>query len=652
MNSADEQAKFSNAAVIPERFNWLNKIIASLDKVGVFSRWVNILGIAALFMMVMVTFVNVIARYIFHHPFIGVVEVTEVLMIMAVFLAITHTQNKKAHVAVDLFTTNLTPRKKTVLYFINNLLAIVLFIIIIWRVLVQLLLFIQNNSLHSPFVQIPDAPFAAIIVFGSILMCLLLIRDLLRDAFEACQQGLTLYHWLLMLGIPVLIGILAYFWAQPNLWHISLPLVAVIGVAVTLILMFMGMPIAFTLILTSFIFIAHIRGSFTALDMIGTTTFRTTGNYAWSTLPFFTLMGFVCLYAKFGEDLFTAAFKWFGHLRGGMAMATIGACAAFGAIVGDSIAATATMTTVAIPEMKKIRYSDAISSGCVVGGASLGCIIPPSVTFIIFGLLTGISIGDLFVAGIIPGLILVVCFVITIFIWCRINPEAAPSGQKSVWKTRFVSLKAGGPVLILFLLVIGGIYIGIFTPTEGGAIGAVVALILGLIYKRFNFKIFAGTLLESGQVMSMTFLILIGAIMFNIFLGWCNVIQTLEGAIISAHLSSSVFMAIVILALIIAGMFLNGLSLILISIPVVYPISKALGIDPIWFLMIVGITVNLGNLTPPVGINLFVLKGMRPEVSMKAIYLGSLPFCIATVGAIVILYFVPSLITWLPMALK
>jgi tripartite ATP-independent transporter DctM subunit len=213
-------------------------------------------------------------------------------------------------------------------------------------------------------------------------------------------------------------------------------------------------------------------------------------------------------------------------------------------------------------------------------------------------------------------------------------------------------MKAGGPVLILFLLVIGGIYLGVFTPTEGGAIGSVVALILGLIYKRFNFRIFAGTLLESGQVMSMVFLTLIGAVMFNVFIGWCNVIPTLTNLIVNANLSPLLFMVIIIVIIGVAGMFLNGLSLILIGIPVIFPISKTLGLDPIWFLMLVAIAMNLGNLTPPVGINLFVLKGMRPETPMSAIYKGAMPFALATLVAIVILYIIPSLTTWLPEVLR
>ncbi|CEP66112.1 TRAP C4-dicarboxylate transport system permease DctM subunit [Moorella glycerini] len=632
--------------------NGLNKAIAALDKVGILSRWVNMFGVAVLFLMVILTFVNVILRKFFNSPIIGVVEITEVMMLVAIFLGIAYTQDMEGHVRVDVITARLAPRPKLTMESINDLLAIAMFVIVIWQVIERMLVFIQRNTMHSPFLPIPAAPIAAIVIFGCILLTLLLIRDFLLKLTEALQLGLKLYHWGLMFGVPILLAGSAIFWMQPNLWNISLPFVGLIGIVVSLILFFMGMPIAFALLLVSFVFVAHIKGTLIALDMVGTEMYRTACSYSWSTLPFFVLMGFICLYAKFGDDLFRAAYKWIGHLRGGMATATIGACAAFAAIVGDSVAATATMTAVAMPEMKKVNYDDHLTAGCIVSGAALGPIIPPSVTFIIFGLLTGVSIGELFVAGIIPGIIMALCFIAVIFAWCRINPGVAPAGERSGWKSRIVSLKAVGPVLILFLLVIGGIYTGLFTPTEGGAIGAVVALILGIITKRFTLGSFAQSLLEAGKVTSMVFLILISAQMFARFAAWCNVSPTLTTLITNLRLSPAGFVVFVLVILSLAGCFIDGLALILISIPILYPIAVSLGIDPIWFLVLIAISVNMGNFTPPVGINLFVLKGMNKDIPVSVIYKGALPFVLANIVALALLFFIPGLITWLPAALK
>jgi TRAP-type C4-dicarboxylate transport system permease small subunit len=465
--------------LIKQDVSGLNKMIHVLDKLNPFNRWANFLGVAVLFLMVCLTFIDVIMRYIFNSPIKGVLEITEVMMVMAIFLAIAHTQNEKGHVSIDLVIARLKSKPKLILEFINGLLGLGLFIIMIWQSVMRTMLAINKNSMHSQYFPLPDAPFTAIVVLGCLALCLILIRDLLKLAIEAQQQRLRWYHWSLIFGVPITILILALFWMQPDLWGLSLPLVGLIGVIISLTFFLMGMPIAFALILTSFLFIGHIRGTPTALNIIGTDLYRTVGSYTWSVLPFFVMMGYLCFFAKFGEDLFFSAYKWVGHLRGGMAVATVGACTAFAAIVGDSVSATATMGAVAMPQMKKYSYDNRLSVGCIIGGASLGPIIPPSVVFILYGLLTNTSIGNLFVAGIIPGLLITLCFILIIFIWCRIKPDAGPSGPKAKWRERAISLKAGGPVLILFVVVIGGIYIGVITPTEGGAIGAMVAFILG-----------------------------------------------------------------------------------------------------------------------------------------------------------------------------
>lgn len=653
MNYVDEhrQDKLDNNGA-PKRMGGLDKTIAVLDKVGVLSRWVNIIGVGILFLMVVLTFVNVVLRKFFNSPIIGVVEITEVLMIVAIFLAVAHTQNKKAHISVDIITNRLAPRPKLIMEAVHNLLAAAMFVIVIWQVYEQMLYFIQKNSQHSHYFNLPDAPFAGVIIFGCILLTLLLIRDFLVNIREALQTGLKPYQWFLMFGVPIIMAVLAFFWMQPNLWSTDKVTVGIIGIIVSLLFFLAGFPIAYSLFLVSFTFIGHVRGVSTALSMLGTDMFRTPGSYSWSVLPFFVFMGFTCLYAKFGDDLFKAAFKWIGHRAGGMAVATVGACAAFGAIVGDSVAATATMSAVAVPQMKEVKYDDRLTAGCIVGGASLGPIIPPSVIFIMFGLLTGASISDLFIAGIIPGLIMALCFMAIIMIWCRLNPRIGPGGERSDWKTRLVSLQAVGPVVVLFIVVIGGIYAGVFTPTEGGAIGGVIALILGLIARRFTLKRFAETLLESGNVIAMTFLILIASQMFTRLIAWCNVSTAMKTFIINLGLSSGLFVVAVLAILVFLGCFIDGLALVLITIPIFYPIAASLGIEPLWFLVLAAISLNLGNLTPPVGINLFVLKGMRKEIPMGDIYKGALPFVCGTIITLAILFAIPSLVTWLPAVLR
>ena len=632
--------------------NGLNKAIGILDKVGVFSKWTNVIGTAVLFLMVALTFVDVILRYIFNSPIKGVLEITEVMMILAIFLAVAHTQNEKAHISIDLITSHLAPKARTIMEFITTLLGIGIFIIAIWRTIVQTMLFVQKNVMHSQYFSLPNAPFSAIVALGCTALCLLLLRDLLGKLVDALKLGLRWHQWLLMIFIPILLIGMAILWMQPDLWQMNLPTLGLVGVIVSLILFLSGMPISFVLILTSFIFISHIRGPNTALTMVGTEIFRTAGSYAWSVLPFFVLMGFFCLFSRFGEDLYRAAYKWFGHMRGGMAIATVGACTGFAAIVGDTVSAVATMGAVSLPEMRRYKYDDRLSTGSITGGATLGPIIPPSVAFILFGLLTQVSIGNLFVAGIIPGLVIAAVFSLIIYGWCRFTPNLGPPGEKSTWGPRLVSLKSGGPVAILFLLVIGGIYLGIFTPTEGGAIGAMGAVILALFWRRFTWKGFTQALLDAGKTVSMVFLILIGGLMFTRFAAWCNLSSSVTELITGMGLSVTSFMLLVLLVFLILGCFVDLMPLMLIGVPIVYPVAMSMGIDSLWFAILVCLTINLGTLTPPVGMNLFVLKGLNKEIPMSTIYQGALPFVLGTVVALAILFAVPPLVTWLPAALK
>jgi tripartite ATP-independent transporter DctM subunit len=630
----------------------LNKAVNLLDKVGLFSRWTNVIGVAALACMILVTFINVFLRYFFSRPIAGVEAITEVIMICAIFLAVAHTHNTRSHISVDLLSNKLTEKPRLALEFITTLLSIGLFGIVSWRTLEHAIFLIQDHRLHDKFIGIPSGPFGVVIVIGCVSLFLLLIRDLLSQINDSWKLRLNWRYWLVMIGIPVAFVVFSYFWMQPDLWGINLPTVGVIGVIFSLVLFFTGMPVAYALIITSFIFLSHIRGLDMALNMIGTEVYRNSGSYNWSVLPFFVTMGYICLFARFGEDLYFAAYKWIGHIKAGLSVATISACTGFAAIVGDSVSSTATMGAAALPQMKQYGYDDRLSAGSIVSGATLGPIIPPSVAFIIIGVLTGLSIGDLFIAGIIPGIVIAGCYILTIYIWSRINPKIGPAGEKSGWVARIVSLRAGGPVLALFLLVIGGIYWGIFTPTEGGAIGAIGALFIGLIMVRFSWTRIYNTLLESGKVISMTFIILIGSIMFTRFAAWCNLSNTLQDSIVSMGLSPTLFMIVILATLLIMGCFIDLPPLLLIGIPLLYPVAKSLAIDPIWFCVISVIVINLGALTPPVGINLFVLKGVDKSLPISKIYAGALPFVIGSIVAVIILFMAPALTTWLPGVLR
>ncbi|MBN2062926.1 MAG: TRAP transporter large permease subunit [Deltaproteobacteria bacterium] len=626
----------------------LKRIIYILDRIAVFSRWTNVIGVAALFLMVSSTFIDVIMRYFFNSPIRYVGEGVGIMMIIAVFFAVAHTQNMRAYVKVDVITSLLAPKTLLMVEFITSILGLVIFAVVIWQCIVEISWVLENNVIHTQSVPISKAPFLIVIILGCISLWLILLRDILARANEAMELGIGRRRWAVMFAVPILIMALGVLWMQPELFEISLKNVGIIGVFVSIVFFLSGFPIAFALILTSFVFVGHIRGVETAYDMLRTEFYRNTSNYTWSVMAFFVLMGFFCFFARFGEDLYRLAYRWLGHLRGGLAIATVGACGTLAAIVGDSVSCISTMSVIALPEMRKYGYKDTLSSGCITCGATLGPIIPPSVPLIVYGLITRESIGELFIAGIIPGVLIVLSYWVIIYFWCRLNPLVGPKAGKSSWAERISSLKAGGPIAILFVVVIGGIYRGVFTPTEGGAIGAMGAIFLGLIYRRFTWKNFAMALMESGKVISMIFIILIGAVMFTRFLIWCNLSQTISDFFLGLGLSPFMLIVVIQIVLFICGFLVDTLTLMLVAVPIIHPIAVSLGFNPIWFAVVTVITINLGTITPPVAINLFLFKGLRSEIPMASIYRGALPFVVATALFIIILFIFPSIITWLP----
>jgi tripartite ATP-independent transporter DctM subunit len=631
----------------------MQKVISALDKVGVFSRWTNIIGIIALFSMIILNFTDVLLdTKLIHHPFKGTTGLTEIMMITGIWLAVAHSQNEKGHLSIDVITSRLSPLNRLSIDFVANIISLGTVGIIIWKSIDQAIYFAGKNMMHNQFLPIPSAPFAGIIALGAIAFWLLLLRDFLKIIVEARQAGVSRYRWAIMVAVPVILAVLIGLFMQKGFLQIDLGLLAVIGIAVFVILMLAGVPLAITMILTAVIFISNIRGSLTAFDMIATDIYRTSGSYSFSVLPFFMMMGFFALYARFGEDLYLAGYKWLGHMRGGLSYATIGACTGFAAIVGDPIASVSTMGSAAYPQMKKYHYDDHLSSGSIVAGSSLGPIIPPSSAFILVGLLTGVPIGSMLISGVIPGLLLAGLFCLLVYVWCRINPQAGPAGEKSAWWPRFVSLKAGGPVLVVFLVCIGGIYLGIFTPTRGGAVGAFAAFVIALLMKRYNWKNLSQALLDGGKNVSTVFLILVGAQMFTRFLAWCNLSVNMTNFINGLGLSSTLFMALTLAFFFIMGCFIDILPMILIGFPIFFPIATALGINPIWFCLLLVVVINLGGMTPPVGIIMFVFKNIRREIPIASIYKGTLPFVFATVVAIAIIFLVPSLATWLPNLIK
>ena len=424
---------------------------------------------------------------------------------------------------------------------------------------------------------------------------------------------------------------------------------AIIVFLVLFLLLAIGLPIGFAMGVTGFVGGSILLGDFdAALFLLGQTAYETAITYNLSIVPLFILMGYFASNSGLSEALFNACNTWLGHRRGGLGLATIGGCGAFAAICGSSLATAATMTQVALPEMKRYNYADSLSTGSIAAGGTIGILIPPSIILVLYGILTESNIGDLFLAGFIPGILLVITFMLTISVVTRIKPELGPRGEKTTVRQKLGAFKNVWGTVVLFLLVIGGIYLGIFSPEEAAGIGASGALGLALLARTMTWAVFVECLMETVRTTSMIFTILIGAILFNNFLVLSEVPNALGGWIEGLALSKTMILLIILLIYLVLGCALDSLAMILLTIPIFFTVVKNLGYDPVWFGIVVVMVVEIGLITPPIGMNVFIIKGMAQEVALGRIYTGVLPFVISLIILIGVIVALPGIATWLP----
>ena len=424
--------------------------------------------------------------------------------------------------------------------------------------------------------------------------------------------------------------------------------VGIIGIVVMITLLMFRVWIGAAMMLVGLVGFAVLSSVRTALEMAAVTAYGTMADYNFTVVPLFVLMGEIAYNAKISSDLYTTANKWIGQLRGGLAMATVWACAGFAAICGSSVAAAATMGTVTLPEMEKHGYDESLRAGSVAAGGTLGILIPPSMGFIVYGIITNVSIGSLFIAGIIPGIILATLFTISITIQTRINPKLAPIAEKSTWKEKFLSLTGLLDMLILFILVIGGLFVGIFTPTEAGAVGAFGAIALSLIRRRLTLKGFTNAIMETALTTGMVFFILIGAMIFNRFLAISSIPAFLSEWVGNLPFPPVGILIVILCIYLVLGCIIDSMAMILLTIPIFFPVAMAIGFDPLWFGVITVIAMEMGLITPPVGMNVYVVSGVARGIPLQVIFKGIFPFLIMMVIMILILIIFPEIATFLP----
>ena len=424
--------------------------------------------------------------------------------------------------------------------------------------------------------------------------------------------------------------------------------IGILGLAGMIVMMFAGVPIGFAMGLAGFGGSAAIIGLGPTLSLLGLTAFETAITNNLSIIPLFVLMGYFATNSGLSADLYRAFNVWFGYRRGGLALATIGSCGTFAAICGSSIATAATMSQIAMPEMRRYKYDDRLATGSIAAGGTIGILIPPSVILALYGILTETNIGDLFLAGVLPGILTIIAFMVTISILTNINPELGPRGDKSSPWEKLLAFRETWGMLVLFGLVIGGIYLGVFTPTEAAGVGAVGAFLLAVLRGRMTPRLFLASLVDTVSTTAMLFTILIGAILLNNLLVLSDTARTLSDWVGGLEMSNTWIMAVILLIYVVLGFALDALAMVLLTVPIFFPIVLGLGFDPIWFGIIVVMVVELALITPPVGMNVFVIKGMVPDVPLSKIYAGVLPFAVAQAILIGVIFAFPEIATWLP----
>jgi len=426
----------------------------------------------------------------------------------------------------------------------------------------------------------------------------------------------------------------------------------VVGILVMLAIFMTRMPVAYVMALVGYLGFSVMISPRGGLSLLSRSIYETFASYGLTTIPLFILMGQLAFNCGIGRRLYDSAYKFMGSTRGGLAMATVTACTAFGAVCGSSPATAATMATVGLPEMRRYGYGDALASGSVASGGGLGMIMPPSVVLIVYGILTEQSIGALFVSGIFPAIVITVLFIVCILIWCRFEPAQGPPGDKFTVKQKIRSLSGMADTLIVFALVMGGLFFGLFTPTEAAAVGAFGVLAVALVRRQIGWSGIVKSLYETLRTSCMVMFLIAGAVIFGKFLAVTRIPFNLAAWIGALDLPAYLVLTAIVAVYFVGGCVMDALALVMLTIPIFYPVILNLGYDPIWFGVIIVLVTQMGVITPPVGINVYVVYGVSQTVvggiPLERIFRGILPFLVAIVVGIVLMVIFPQIILYLP----
>jgi tripartite ATP-independent transporter DctM subunit len=601
-------------------------------------------ALSAILSLLMATIIvlDVAAKYFLGTSIQFTMEGETLLLVMVTFLSLAETQRNGRHISIDLITSGLPAKVRLFCKTVFSIFGLSLFLIMGWQMGTRGM---REHAEGATTIvsHIPLFLFSWLGTFGCLLICLVLFKELLENA----SRMMTTFRkpmFFLGLGLVLASAILVLPYVYQGLGiRVGNTALGAGMLAFSLLLMFLGFPVAFTMAFVGLLGLWLLGGKEVALGFVQLAAFDSVAEYYLCVVPFFILMGLFCLNAGISKALFHSAHKWVGRTPGGLAIATVMGCGGFAAICGDSMANAATMGSVALPEMKKFKYHDSLATGSVAAGGTLGILIPPSIGFIAYGIVTQESVGKLFIAGIFPGLLLMFLFCLNIFLHCRWNPSLGPAAPGVSWHEKFLSLRGTWQVIVLFGVVMGGIYSGVTTPTEAGGVGVIGALILAAFSRGFSWKKLYDSLVDGIQMSVMLITMLIGVTILNNFIVLTRLPADLSNLLQSMNLSPYVFFVCVMMLYLVLGMVMNIIPMIMVTLPILFPSILAMGFGVVMVIM-----MEMGQISPPVGINVFVIAAVAKDVPMGRIFTGILPFILCEVATIVLLCLFPKIALFLP----
>jgi C4-dicarboxylate transporter, DctM subunit len=628
----------------------LVEILSKIERIG------GIISGGLILIMMLMTTIDVIMRYVFNHPMRGNYEIQPVLLIGVTYLAAASVQARRLNITMDLITSHLSKANQSAIRLFSDTIFLISAAIICWKFAVNTWIAWGTGDYILSMIKVPLWPPYLIITLGTGLLALRLSQQLISNPLwskksEIGFKGRFFRALLVVMALAlILTGILI-----AREFSLSAIIVGVIIIAMFMVLMLLGTPVGSTLMIITLIGFWILSGGSSALGIAASIPYSAVGQYTLTVLPLFTIMGSFAAAAGFADEGFNLAKRWLERIPGGIIHATVIGATAFGAASGSGAAACVVLSKIAIPEMLKQGVSKGMAIGVVASAGTLAMMIPPSGAFVVYGMLTGNSVGKLLIAGIIPGLIGAVMIMIMVAIRCKLDPVQAGSlsAIHTSWKERFTYIPKAWGLLFIAVVVMGGLWVGIFTPTEAGAVGAFAAFVAVIALRKLNFRSLYQYLFESGDMTAQILLILLGGLMFSYFMSITRLPAQLSELIAGIDVAPIIVIIIIMVFYVVLGCFLDDMSILIATIPIVYPIILKLGYDPIWFGVLVVQQINISVVTPPYGMNLFMMKAILGDTTtMGEIFRAVLWFIVPLILTLAIYIVFPQVCLWLPGMMK